>query len=181
MILKPNDESFNVYVDADFAGNWSRETASWDADTARSRAGYIITYAGCPVYWSSKLMTEVALSTTEAEFVAASESLRTVIPLMNLVKELKERGFQVNTLAPKVHCKLFEDNSGAIELMKVPKMRSRTKHINIKYHFFRSYCMGDNPMVTIHKIDTTLQPSDMLTKSVPVNTLKRHRLAMMGW
>jgi hypothetical protein len=36
-----------------------------------------------------------------------------------------------------VHCKVFEDNEGAIEIAKVPKMRPRTKHLNIKYHHFR--------------------------------------------
>jgi len=75
IIFKPNNESFQVYVDADFSGNWSQDTAEWDPDTARSRSGFIITYAGCPVYWASKLQTEIALSTTESEVIAASESL----------------------------------------------------------------------------------------------------------
>jgi hypothetical protein len=56
--------------------------------------------------------------------------------MMQLITELKEQGFGINMLTPKVHCKLFEDNSGAIEILKVPKMRTRTKHINMKYHFF---------------------------------------------
>jgi hypothetical protein len=81
-------------------------------------------------------MTELALSTMEAEFIAASKSLRQVIPMMQLITKLKKRGFGVNTLAPKVHCKLFEDNSRAIEILKVPKMHAHTKHINTKYHFF---------------------------------------------
>jgi len=38
---------------------------------------------------------------------------------------------------PKIHCKVFEDNAGAIEIANVPKMRPRTKHLNIKYHHFR--------------------------------------------
>jgi hypothetical protein len=71
----PVNKSFNVYVDADFTGNWSKDSSAWDVDMARSQAGYITTYAGCPIYWSSRLMMEVALSTMEAEFIAASESL----------------------------------------------------------------------------------------------------------
>jgi hypothetical protein len=66
----------------------TRMMPGWDKDTARSRAGYIITYAGCPVYWQSKLITEIALSTTEAEYVAASEALRSVIPMIRLMDEL---------------------------------------------------------------------------------------------
>ena len=177
--FKPKDESFNVFVDSDFSGNWSRDTAEWDTDTARSRAGFIITYAGCPIFWSSKLMTEISLSTTEAEYIAASESLRHVIPMMNLIKELQNRGFSVNTVAPKVHCKLFEDNSGAIELLKVPKTRARTKHINLKYHFFRQYV--DNGEITVHHINTEDQPADMLTKSLKAPLLARHRCTLMGW
>ncbi len=40
---------------------------------------------------------------------------------------------------PTVHCRIFEDNSGALEITKVPKMRPRTKHIKIKYHHFRDF------------------------------------------
>jgi hypothetical protein len=172
-------ESFQVFVDADFSGNWSKDSAEEDTDTARSRTGFIITYAGCPVYWCSKLQTEVALSTTEAEFVAASQALRELIPMMELMLELKDRGFKVITTAPKVHCKLFEDNSGAVELLRVKKMRSRTKHINIKYHFFRSYV--DRGLVTIVPISSDDQPADMLTKSLPETDFVKHRKKMMGW
>jgi hypothetical protein len=97
---KPINKSFNIYVDADFARNWSKDSSAWDIKKVRSRAGYIITYAGCPIYWSSRLMTELALSTMEVEFIAVSESLQQVIPMMQLITELKDRGFGVNTLAP---------------------------------------------------------------------------------
>ena len=51
IIYSPREEGFQIYMDSDFAGNWDKEDAEWDRDTARSRAGYIITYAGCSVYW----------------------------------------------------------------------------------------------------------------------------------
>ena len=60
-----------VYVDADFAGTFDR-LDSENVDTARSRHGYIITYAGMPVTWTSQLQTEIALSTTEAEYTGLS-------------------------------------------------------------------------------------------------------------
>ena len=84
IILHPNNELFQVYADADFAGTWDDETAPEDSDTARSRMGYIVRFAGCPITWCSKLIPEIVLSTTEAEYVALSESLRTVIPLLNV-------------------------------------------------------------------------------------------------
>jgi hypothetical protein len=80
---------------------------------------------------------------------------------------------------PKIDCKLFEDNSGAIELANVPKMRPRTKHINVKYHHFRDYV--ENEDISINKIDTADQPADMLTKPVNQPVLAKHRYTVMGW
>ena len=94
-------------------------------------------YAGCPVCWASKLQSQVALSTTEAEYIAMSQALRNVIPVMNLIQEMREKGFQVICTLPSVYCKVFEDNSGALELARLPKLRPRTKHINVCYHHFR--------------------------------------------
>jgi hypothetical protein len=82
-ILRPVPEKdLEVYVDADFSGNWEPANAEWDTDTARSRHGYIITYAGCPILWKSQLQTEIALSTTESEYTGLSYALRSAIPIM---------------------------------------------------------------------------------------------------
>ncbi len=83
-----NDEGLKVYVDADFAGNWDKEHATKDADTARSRHGYLITYHGFPIAWISKMQTEISLSSTESEYIGLSSALRAVIPLIELLKEL---------------------------------------------------------------------------------------------
>jgi len=136
-------------------------------------------YSGCPITWASRLQTEVALSSTESEFIGLSQALRTTIPLMELIKELKSYGFDTASHTPKVHCRVFEDNSGAIEIAKVPKMRPRTKHINIKYHHFRDYV--ERGEVTVHPIDTKEQPADMLTKPLNERALSKHRLFVMGW
>ena len=88
LTLKPGDESFKVYVDSDFCGQWDRITAEEDASTSKSRTGHVITYAGCPFLWNSKLQTQVALSTTEAEYIALSQALRNTIPIMQLLKEM---------------------------------------------------------------------------------------------
>ena len=58
-------------------------------DTARSRHGYVIMYAGCPIVWKSQLQNEIALSTTEAELIGLSYSLREAIPIMEILKEMK--------------------------------------------------------------------------------------------
>jgi ATP-binding cassette subfamily B (MDR/TAP) protein 1 len=179
IILSPQGKSFDVYVDADFAGNWNKEEAEDDGSTARSRYGYFIRYMGCPILWASKLQTEIALSSTESEFIGLSHALRTTIPLMELVKELKAHGYKMGSTKPKVHCEVFEDNSGAIEIAQVPKMRPRTKHINIKYYHFRDYV--ERGEISIHKIATEEQPSDILTKPVNATLLNKHRGFIMGW
>jgi hypothetical protein len=179
IILKPKDNSFDVFCDADFAGNWDRDDAEHDPDTARSRSGYIINYAGCPVYWQSKLQTDIALSTTESEYTCMSTALRTAIPLIGIVKEMKKLGYNVIATTPKVHCCVFEDNSGAIQLAQVFKMRPRTKHINVRYHHFRAHVeRGD---ITIHYIESKLQRSDYLTKPSPVDLFLEHRKLVQGW
>ena len=80
-----------------------------------------------PHLWSSKLQSIIALSMTEAEYIALSAALRDVICILQLVTELQENGFQVPTQgAPKVSCRVFKDNAGALELANNPKLRPRT-------------------------------------------------------
>jgi len=133
--FKPDPKKgFQCYCDADFSGNWNKAFAPVDPrSTAKSRSGWIIFYAGCPVSWASKLQSQVALSTTKAEYMAMSQSLRDIIPVMNLLQEMRERDYQVICTEPHVYCKVFEDNSGALELARLPKLRPRTKHINVCY------------------------------------------------
>ncbi len=71
----------------------------------------------------------VALSTMEVEYIALSNALHDVLPIIELVKQMKLHKFDVISIIPYVYCKAFEDNSGAPELAPLPKMHSRTKHI----------------------------------------------------
>jgi hypothetical protein len=179
MVYHPTEQSFDCFVDADFAGNWDKDTAEFDTDTARSRTGYVITYAGCPITWTSKLQTEIALSTTESEYLALSTCLRETIPLIDLTREFKARGLQLQATQPTIHCKIFDDNSGAVELANVPKMRPRTKHINVKYHHFREKVKQG--LISIHQIPREQQIADLLTHPVNETTLIKFRKAIMGW
>jgi len=75
LILSPTKASCKCWADASHTGEWARMNADIDATTAKSRSGYVILYAGCPLIWASKLQTEIALSSTEAEYIALSQSL----------------------------------------------------------------------------------------------------------
>ena len=179
LILKPNNAlDLQMYVDADFAGNWSKSESN-DRDTARSRHGYVIMYHGCPLLWKSQLQTEIALSSTESEYIGISSGLRDVIPIMNTLKEMHSYGVPIASSKSEIFCRVFEDNSGALEMAKVHKYRPRTKHINVKYHHFRDFVTRGE--ITLHAIGTKEQPADMLTKPVNHNTLTKHRRTMMGW
>ena len=65
------NRGIEVCADADFAGLWTHETA-FEPNSVLSRTGYVILLFGCPLFWHSKLQSEIALSTTEAEYIALS-------------------------------------------------------------------------------------------------------------
>ena len=97
---------------------------------------------------------------------------------MTLLEELKAHGFPVDQTKASVQCKVFEDNSGAIEIATNHKWRPRTKHLNCRLHQFWSHVPHS---ISIQHIPTDKQPADILTKAVDQSTLSRHRSWLMGW
>lgn len=98
----------------------------------------------------------VALSTTEAEYMAVNEAAKEGLWLKGLCAEL---GFKQDMF--HLHC----DSQSAIALAKNPVHHERTKHIDNKFHFIRDL-IADGVTV-LHKIHTTVNPADFLTKTVP--------------
>jgi hypothetical protein len=179
LIMRPNQEGMECWVDAAHASEWNNKTASNDPNTARSRMGYVITYAGCPMHWSSRMQTEIALSTTEAEYRALSQAMREVLPIIWLMEEASKQEIPVLNATPKIHCKVFEDNAGVIEIGNVPKMRPRTKHLNIKYHHFREEVKKGT--ISIYHTRTEEQIADIFTKPLPEQPFMKFKEKMMGW
>mgnify|MGYP000644214090 CR=1 FL=1 len=179
LIMNPQQHSFDCWVDADFVGNWDKVNADVDPSTAKSRTGFILMYGGCPLVWSSKLQREIALSTTEAEYNTLSESLRHVIHLMALTDEAKRIGWTVTDKPPAVHCKVFEDNSGAVEWSRLPKMRPRTKHLCVKMHHCREHLRLGK--ISNHKVPTAFQLADKATKAQPAVLYESQRESIMQW
>ena len=87
------------------------------------------TYAGYLIVLQSKLQTEMRLSLTESDYIALSQFLRELIPMMILIQELKEV-LSIEDDKPKIHCTIFEDNNSCIELDTCLKIIPRTKHIS---------------------------------------------------
>ena len=177
-------KGIECFVDADFAGGFDKNKPTNPRDCL-SRTGYVVKFANCPIVWSSKLQTTIALSTTEAEYMALSTAAREVIYLMSLTEELRQHGVELITKQPKIQCKVFEDNAGAIELAKLPKLRPRTKHMAIQYHHFRSWTVkglnGEEPKIIVEYIPTNLQEADIMTKPLPRVQFQKLRMRLCGW
>ena len=127
---------------------------------------------------TSKLQTEIALSTTESEYIALSTAMREVIPFMGLMKEISGT-FGLIPRKPVFKCTVWEDNNSCITVATSPKFTPRTKHIAIKYHHFRSF-VADGSIV-IKPIDTAEQLADILTKPLSPKAFNYLRKKFMGW
>jgi hypothetical protein len=173
------DLTLNCYVDADFAGLWNHENDQ-DPVCVKSRTGYVMTLGGCPIQWSSKLQTEIALSTTEAEYIALSQSMRELLPLRRLLLEIVQAMKLPGVTNSMIKSTVFEDNNGAIATAKSVKMTPRTKHIGVKYHFFKSH-IGEASGISLDKIDTNLQKADILTKGMAPQKFAEMRMLLCGW
>jgi hypothetical protein len=180
IIIDPDAErTLEVYADADFVGNYNKSTAQFDPSTAKSRSGYVITFCGCPIVWTSKLQTCIALSSCESEYYSLSQALREAIPIMDLLEEIRSYGLAKEYIPAKVYCKAFEDNSGALEMATVHKIRPRTKHINNVYHHFREHVRSGR--ITVHAISTKEQFADMFTKPLDASTFLYLRKKYLKW
>jgi len=138
----------------------------------------VILFANCPVLWVSKLQTEVALSTTEAEYIALSQAMRDIIPMRALLSELTTLT-RLTLGSTTTYSTIFEDNKGCVELANTPKMRPRTKHIALKYHHFRSHVASGD--IKVRWIDTKHQLADIFTKPLPEPLFTSLRLLLLGW
>jgi hypothetical protein len=85
-------DQVDCYVDADFAVLFSVDTGQQPI-AVKSRTGYVIMYYGVPVLWVLKMQTQIALSTMEAEYIALSQSMQDVIPIREILKDIKKYMF----------------------------------------------------------------------------------------
>jgi hypothetical protein len=180
LMFKPsNDLELDCYVDADFAGLWNYESDQ-DPVCVKSRTGYVMTLGGCPIQWNSKLQTEIALSTTEAEYIALSQAMRELIPLRRLLLEIVTAMKLPGITHSLVKSTVFEDNNGAIATATAVKMTPRTKHIAVKYHFFKSH-LDVGTGISLAKINTNLQKADIFTKGLAPQKFAEIRKLLCGW
>ena len=145
------------YANADWGG---------DLDTRRSTTGYVFKVYGGVVAWKSRRQPTVALSTTEAEYMASADATRQAIWLRHLLDDL-QLGLGAEPLP------IFNDNAGTIALAKNPVNHERTKHIGIRHHFLREK-VEDNT-ITLSHVSSAENIADLLTKSLPQETFVKLR------
>ncbi|KAG7884784.1 hypothetical protein KL936_005436 [Ogataea polymorpha] len=134
------------YCDADWGGNVDRS----------STTGYVFVLANAPITWRSKKQATVALSSTEAEYMALGDAVKELLWLKQLLYQLKVRCLKL----PTIYC----DNTSALALSDHPAYHPRTKHIDIRYHFIRSH-IQDKALVTSH-VPSSFNIADSLTKAL---------------
>ena len=151
-----------AYSDADHGGC---------PDTGKSHSGYVCFVNRGPVSWMSKLQQPVAVSTTEAEYYAASYCASEIVFLRGILEDFQ--------FEQKEATLLLEDNQGAVCLMKNEVMFSRAKHINVRYHQLRDFVK--KKIINVQHCRTELMTADILTKLLPKATFEKLRSKLLGY
>ncbi|CAL1375783.1 unnamed protein product [Linum trigynum] len=144
---KEAESKLTGYTDSDWAGS---------LDDRKSTSGYIFCLGSKPISWSSKKQKTVALSSAEAEYIAATDAACEAVWLKRLISDLQQ-----NENGPTIiHC----DNMSAIAMTKNPVFHARSKHIELRHHFIRD--LVNEGLIVMEFINTDDQPADILTKAV---------------
>ncbi|MBW0473356.1 hypothetical protein O181_013071 [Austropuccinia psidii MF-1] len=140
------------WADADYAN---------DRSDRKSISGNLITYHGNPVSWTSKKQSVVAQSTTEAEFIS-----------MNLcVKQLRWMTYLLTDLGQEVtKPTVCNDNSGAVTISNQASLNANTKHIEIRYQYFRD--MVVRKLIELRQVGTSDMIADVLTKPMGIKKMQ---------
>ena len=151
------------YTDSDYAGN---------TDNQKSTSGYVVTYGSGAISWRSKLKECRTLSTTEAEYIATSDTSKEVVWLHGLLANfLTKRRLDCPT--PTIYC----DSQSAIHLIQNPIYDAKTKHIEVLFHHIRE--LVTEKKLDVRKIDTEVNIANCLTKPLPKQCFGALR-TMMG-
>ena len=137
-----------AYADADWGG---------DLNSRRSTSGYALFLAGGCISWKSQVQKSVALSSMEAEYMAASQACQEIIWARSILADLgyEQEGATV----------LKEDNQSCIALTKESRYHKRSRHIDIKYHFIRETVLSGQ--VCLQYCPSAEQKADIFTNSLP--------------
>lgn len=154
-----NNSDFSVYTDADFAG---------DVQTRRSTSGNLFMLGSSTIAWQSQRQSTVSLSSCEAEYISAAESVKGIIWFKRLLQEITN-----NECIQPI---LYIDNQSAIRLVKNAEFHKRTKHIDVRHHFIRE--KYEDGVFQLQYKETKDQLADIFTKPLPKERFEMIRSAM---
>jgi hypothetical protein len=138
--------------------------ASFNSESdGKSVTGYVFTSAGGSITWGSRKQGLTALSTTEAECLALTETAQEAVWLRTLLEELN---------LPQDPTPIYEDNQGTIALAANPQFHRRSKHFNPKLNFIREKLFENQ--IEIEYCPTNQMTADVLTKALPKITHQAH-------
>jgi len=162
IMYRAGDTKLVGYADADWGS---------DKDTRLSTTAYIFQLGTRTISWCSRLQPTVALSSAEAEYMAASAAVQEAMHLRQLLSDLSLR--QEGPTA------IHEDNRGCIDMSANPVNFKRSKHIDIRYHYIRERVMSNDVKLTY--IPTQDQLADLLTKPLPKPRTQALRDSVLGY
>jgi len=126
--------------------------------------GYVFTLGCAAVTWAAREQQSISTSTTEAEYVGICNTAKEAVWVQNLLRHIG-RGVYVEHTT-----RIYGDNRSALRLVANPEFHSRSKHIDVQYHYVRE--LVEDGIVSVDYIPTTSMVADCLTKP-----LKRANLA----
>jgi hypothetical protein len=180
MRIRPTGKNtIDCYVDSDFAGLTGKEDPQ-DPTSTRSRTGYVICLGDNPIFWQSKLQTITALHTMEAEYIAASAAMKSLLFLRRVHEEICTK-FDLPYDSKSNISTIFEDNQAALILATTdpPRLTPRAKSIAVQYHWFRQYLTPDS--IVMQSIDSPSNRSNQLTKPLGKIQFERERKMLLGF
>jgi hypothetical protein len=155
---------------ADTLWGWVDSDWAADVDSRRSHTGYIIMLNGGAVSWKSRRQDCVSLSTSEAEYVAASQCGQEVFYMREILRD-----FGYTQIAPT---RIYEDNLACVAMSENPVRRKFSRHIDIRRYFVRDMVAAG--ILKLVPLRTHLMVADALTKSLPSPAHIKHREIMLG-
>jgi hypothetical protein len=170
--LHPDNYVIKQFAPGNGSNMFAYSDSDWGADINHrsSITGILIMYAGAVIGYKTKYQDTIALSSTEAEFVAVCDTAKLVLYFRSLLHDLDIPQHEATII--------YEDNRGALMMVEAQQPTKNSRHIDIKYYAILNWVEQD--LVTLHDISTHDNASDSMTKPLAKQLFFRHFDSYMG-
>lgn len=157
--IKEQQNKLVGFTDSDWAGS---------LDDRKSTSGFVFCLGSNVISWSSKKQKTIALSSAEAEYIAATDAACEAIWLRRILTDLQQEQKE----ATIIYC----DNMSAISMTKNPVFHNRSKHIELRHHFIRQLVQKEE--IQLEFVNTNEQLADIFTKAVASEKFNKFKAQM---